>query len=1655
MTTFTQAIQQSDPDDVNFWIQSKIDVNLPLKLHSLITSRIESNAAPLTYAIDIFLSRIEKIASCKEPATTEDIDKTNHAKDVIGLLIAANANVDTDVRVQMKPSQQNTYSHDKIQTSYIAWLFSELPQQEKKYKTHSRQQCLDIFFDNFRTPKLNTGLIVKMIKSVIDILLTKVQHWDDISPILDKGYVELTLLWLERNKCITEKQRYSLQILIAHYDAMEVFDKLKKRNIILNEVDPRTGDNLAHLACSTRHTVLIKRLLTDDIYRPLFNRTNNNNNLPGDNYILTENLDPDIILALPLTPQKCMYLWRSLAIENKPSNDPILHILINKLSDFRTTFDNSGLTLLHLAPNVHWIEIFLQKGVDPNIKGSRNISPLENIFCTYWQIPLQQKLNNANALIAAGAILTETVVKSVLDIFLRENIDSQTLILNWLESHRLSVTRLDSNGETLLHRVVTSCFSQSWVDLLSLLHKKGGNWDDKNNSGLTPLDSLIKRFSERVHNSKLDYDLAHYLHTLFLSAVPASLNNSHCKMLISLASQSGYQPLLQWLLEETTLLTPGDKQQAWGKALVVASTENHSELIQWLFEYIFRIDANNQASDYSSNLCKALQAASEKNHVAIIEQLIEQHAIDYITNEQINILTQHCIKHFNVSFAKQLTQKINKDFVNADGQTYLHLLVMDYLKKLMHKEDQISIESFVELWQLFVTVGVDVTKSDISQLSAFHYMFCFHQFKKSQSENFQYYSRTAVAIGSYFWPWIKYAIRQKYMILTRETTLICLNIALLYEDKDILVFLHEQPAITSTDYQDALTKFCLDKISVLFEKLGQCDRILQKLDFLKRINFLYNKSVDSSKFNISNKHFGLKSYSLSWPLILLENFNNEDSHDKSAIQKIIIYFIDAGAITTERTKEGWPLFHMALQKGCHTVAKYLLENKAINVEQSVTVSYNASFSNMHGISPIMIVIMKDDVVGFQMLLPKLTSKTVNEYPLLFLLCRHKSLQILKYYLEFHNPDINQKITVREINLLFNLLGNTIYERKEVFILDMIFDNHNPQKITNVASQQEKILKLLLDHGLLLNINLIFQIIKKGYLFSDDFWLQLMIKTYDTLGVAEMITHEILALTCYSNNTPAFKAIINLPDARRLIDAKNKQQQSVLVAAAIRYDANCNAKDRSTINYYKTLCEKGASEVQVDINGYTPLHYALFNDCVTLLNNKWPFEIDKTSFYQLRFSLEQKLIASDHTFMFMPREIYQLNSVIYKMLLWMKSSQQVSAFINTHCEPFTAEQVWTLNLLNLPLTGKWTPQKWASLAQEWGIRTFKYLKIAPYIESKLGSAALTQNNIKHVAKMYTYPKVHIQDELSAVLAQSFIDYSDYLLVLEKYQKKSSDMLPDMTIDGNVLISNLTKDSKTYNEHKEKTLTLSHYEIKKLPKDDYRGFVLGTSTGCCQSIGSAGHECAWHGMTSDYGGFYVVINKTIHKKYLNKKKVYDIAMQAVDIVSFLNSLTNKSQRHTYREYINLLNSEHYSNIGDDLNINQLRAELYRDVIQLKLREIVAQSWVWISDDNSLVFDSWECIRKDLQQLCLPFIKCVANKVLSNKKLSPKIERVLLGCGGNTPKLALVKNQLPVYPRDTALYPDALNQYIVMTKRELKPTQDNRDHLNQAEEIAPTFC
>ena len=163
------------------------------------------------------------------------------------------------------------------------------------------------------------------------------------------------------------------------------------------------------------------------------------------------------------------------------------------------------------------------------------------------------------------------------------------------------------------------------------------------------------------------------------------------------------------------------------------------------------------------------------------------------------------------------------------------------------------------------------------------------------------------------------------------------------------------------------------------------------------------------------------------------------------------------------------------------------------------------------------------------------------------------------------------------------------------------------------------------------------------------------------------------------------------------------------------------------------------------------------------------------------------------------------------------------------------------------------------------------------------------------------------------------------VLDHYQPKQSDHMPALFIDG--------ADLQDPNCHP--------FYFKKLAADDPRGFILGALTHCCQSVGSAGQQCALHGMTSPDGGFYVIFKKSKPKEIKKALQLLNKAEHATSFSVFISALVDRPQRQKYRDW----KETHHFN--EDAALIEIRRELRTKFEAVQEGELIAQTWAWCSE------------------------------------------------------------------------------------------------------------
>ncbi len=172
------------------------------------------------------------------------------------------------------------------------------------------------------------------------------------------------------------------------------------------------------------------------------------------------------------------------------------------------------------------------------------------------------------------------------------------------------------------------------------------------------------------------------------------------------------------------------------------------------------------------------------------------------------------------------------------------------------------------------------------------------------------------------------------------------------------------------------------------------------------------------------------------------------------------------------------------------------------------------------------------------------------------------------------------------------------------------------------------------------------------------------------------------------------------------------------------------------------------------------------------------------------------------------------------------------------------------LFSLPATKKWSVSLWRELLQRFKpsssedliMRIFSLAdrmeKHANIIDKPLAentSFSTLQDHLKHLV----YARSDENPEAAFLLFEHGISEDHFNLYLSLQPKDDNEQIPDILIKGEVIAPQY-----------------KGYYLKKLNPSDPRAAILGKLTSCCQSLGGIGHACAVHGITSSYGGFYVL-------------------------------------------------------------------------------------------------------------------------------------------------------------------------------------------------------
>ncbi|MBP7710835.1 MAG: hypothetical protein KA100_07200 [Rickettsiales bacterium] len=530
--------------------------------------------------------------------------------------------------------------------------------------------------------------------------------------------------------------------------------------------------------------------------------------------------------------------------------------------------------------------------------------------------------------------------------------------------------------------------------------------------------------------------------------------------------------------------------------------------------------------------------------------------------------------------------------------------------------------------------------------------------------------------------------------------------------------------------------------------------------------------------------------------------------------------------------------------------------------------------------------------------------------------------------------------------------------------------------------------------------------------------------------AEAVKILMQHMTAEELSSPDIKILPNLIDSGL---EKTAKEQLFLFAVKSR-GANPLITDRTGKNalhhaaqmgdkeFFDSLIARGLSPDSLyDKRGNNAYYQALYHrndEALEVPDDYFPFDLDV--FDDLLEFVKSKTNAGVNDLHY--AELHGEYAAKFSCLF--DDVEQLQSYITRHLHnPQFGYHFHDLTLFTIPQEKNWNKEAWRNLAMEHGPELTKYLFLAKRIEAKLGRPPQNFEEIKLQAKNIKYPRASEFPEMAEVFSDNTIPEHVFNRVLESYRTKPADHIPEILIEGSSFGDDFGAD---------------RFYMKKLAPTDLRGFILGNKTACCQYVGAEGNDCAEHGMTSPFGGFYVVFKREKEGRVDNLKNWLEKLETSESEVEFLKSFSDKAARTKYQKTIEEIKKELSTSTIFQPPFEQIKQVLRKDFLKELEGEIVAQSWVWISKNGNLVLDSWERLREEDDVLLKPFLHKLSEKILTENE---GIKKILIGSGGYTPEnFALSKVESPEMPMDYEAYRDSREQFLIAEKEATKPIKFN---------------
>ena len=213
---------------------------------------------------------------------------------------------------------------------------------------------------------------------------------------------------------------------------------------------------------------------------------------------------------------------------------------------------------------------------------------------------------------------------------------------------------------------------------------------------------------------------------------------------------------------------------------------------------------------------------------------------------------------------------------------------------------------------------------------------------------------------------------------------------------------------------------------------------------------------------------------------------------------------------------------------------------------------------------------------------------------------------------------------------------------------------------------------------------------------------------------------------------------------------------------------------------------------------------------------------------------------------------------YKLAVLFANTQEALRYLREYSQANSTEKqpIHDACLFELPINGIWNITRWKDSVLKYGDGFADYLEHAAKVDRVIAEEAIpfpeSPAKLRALVSKFHYERGAERPDIACVALENDVSEERFNMALDflKNNKKKSDNLPEVFIDGKSLLEN----DSSLNQK------IAGFYMIKLEASDPRALFLGDITNCCQSIGKEGDPFTRHGASSEDGGFYVWKKKT---------------------------------------------------------------------------------------------------------------------------------------------------------------------------------------------------